>query len=99
MATTTLISQYEVIYSANTFFPRIGLLNAGKYIGQLIFKPDGSALPQDNILSGQPQLYYHLEDFSNIINLLRSEKTMYLLWAGSGPGYENALKTNAEPLG
>jgi hypothetical protein len=55
------------------FVPRIWLKNAGKYIGQLIFKPNGSALPQDNMTSRQATLYYHLDDFENILDLLRNE--------------------------
>jgi hypothetical protein len=43
----TQIDQYEVMYSANTFFPRIWLKNGGKFIGQLIFHPDGATLPAD----------------------------------------------------
>jgi hypothetical protein len=87
------------MYSSNMFIPRIWLKSAGKYIGQLIFKPNGSALPQDNLTSGQVNLYYHLDDFANIIDLLRNEKPMYLLWVGSGSGNENGIKTTAEPVG
>jgi hypothetical protein len=99
MVTTTLIDQYEVMYSSNTFVPRIWLKSAGKYIGQLIFKPNGSALPPDNMSGTQVNLYYHLDDFQNIIDLLRNEKPMYLLWVGSGSGNENGIKTIAEPIG
>jgi hypothetical protein len=81
------------------FIPRIWLKSAGKYVGQLIFKPNGTALPQDNMTSGQVNLYYHLDDFDNIIDLLRNEKPMYLLWVGSGSGNENGIKTTAEPVG
>ena len=45
--TPALINDYEVMYSANTFQPRIWLLNLGKFTGQLIFHPDGSVLPPD----------------------------------------------------
>ena len=61
----TMIEQYEVMYSANAFAPRIWLKGGGKYIGQLVFKPDGAALPPDSATS----LYYHLEDFENALNL------------------------------
>jgi hypothetical protein len=90
----TLINDYEVIYSANTFPPRIWLLNSGKFIGQLIFHPDGSALPQDSEVSGQAQLHYHLQDYENCAGILRHEKTVYLLFNGSGPGNENGLLTS-----
>lgn len=95
----TLINDYEVMYSANTFPPRIWLINTGKFIGQLIFHPDGSTLPPDTSVGGQAQVQYHLEDFANCLALLRNEKTVYLLYSGSGPGFENGLQTSAVPPG
>jgi hypothetical protein len=99
LVTTTKIDEYEVMYSANKFFPRIWLKSAGKYIGQLVFQPNGAALPVDNMSGSQCNLYYHLDDFQNCIDLLRNERPMYLLWAGSGPGFENGIKTLAETIG
>ena len=95
----TKIDEYEVMYSANTFVPRIWLKNAGKFIGQLIFHPDGTALPPDGMSGGQANLHYHLEDFDNAIELLRNEKPMVLLYSGSGGGFENGIKATAEPVG
>jgi hypothetical protein len=40
-----------------------------------------------------------LDDFENAIDLLRNEKPMYLLYSGSGGGFENGLKTTPEPVG
>jgi hypothetical protein len=97
--TLTMIEQYEVMYSANTFVPRIWLKGGGKYIGQLIFKPNGTALPQDTMSGGQVNLYYHLDDYANAIDLLRNEKPMYLLFSGSGTGFENGIKTTPEAVG
>lgn len=96
---TTRIDQFEVMYSSNTFVPRIWLLNAGKFIGQLIFFPDGKALPPDTMVKGQVNLYYHLEDFENVHQLLETEKDVFLLFSGSGPGFENGILTAAEPAG
>lgn len=93
----TEIQQYEVMYSSNQFVPRIWLKNAGKYFGQLIFMPDGRALPQDAMSSGQANVHYHLADFKNALNLLQNEKPMYLLF--NGPNAENGIKTTAEPVG
>lgn len=95
----TQIDEYEVMYSANTFVPRIWLKNAGKFIGQLVFKPNGSPLPPDGMAGGQVNLYYHLDDFQNAIDLLRNEKPMYLLYSGSGGGFENGIKSTPEPVG
>jgi hypothetical protein len=99
MATKTLIDTYEVFYSANKFIPRIWLYNKGKPIGNLYFHPNGSTLPEDTMSVGQAMLFYHLEDFKNIIDLLRNEKPMYLFYAGSGPGFENAIMTDPELVG
>ncbi len=95
----TPITDYEVMYSANHFPPRIWLRNGASSIGQLIFKPNGSALPADSMVGSQVNLYYHLDDFQNTIDLLRNEKPMYLLYSGSGSGFENGIKTTKEPVG
>jgi hypothetical protein len=99
LVTTTKIDEYEVMYSSNKFQPRIWLKSAGKYIGQLIFQPNAATLSLDSISGGQFNLYYHLDDFQNCIDLLRNEKPMYLLWAGVGAGNENAIKTMGETVG
>jgi hypothetical protein len=90
---TTRIDDYQVMYSANTFPPRIFLVNSGNFIGQLIFHPNGAALPPDGENGGQVNLHYHLDDFENCAALLRNEKTVFLLFNGSGPGNENGLQT------
>jgi hypothetical protein len=95
----TPIESYQVIYSANQFARRIGLLAGSTYIGQLVFHPDGATLPPDGLLGDQPQLHYHLADFENAIDLLRNEQPMSLLYNGSGGGFENALISGTEPVG
>jgi hypothetical protein len=59
------------------------------------FRPNGATLPQDT--SGS--LYYHLDDFQNVLDLLRNEKPMYWLFSGSGGGFENGVKTTPEAVG
>ncbi|MGA7900191.1 MAG: hypothetical protein WCA39_15160 [Nitrososphaeraceae archaeon] len=93
----TKIDEYEVMYSANAFVPRIWLKSSNKFIGQLIFKADGSPLPPDNMVGGQVNLYYHLEDYHNTIDLLRNEGPMYLLYTSSSS--ENGIKTTPEVVG
>ncbi len=95
----TKIDKYEVMYSANTFVPRIWLKGGGKNLGQLIFKPNGSALPVDTMSNGLVNLWYHLDDFQNAIDLLRNESPLYLLYSGSGGGFENGIKTTEEVVG
>lgn len=95
----TKIDEYEVMYSANGFRPRIALKAGGRFIGQLVFMPDGAALPADGSAAGSVTLYYHVSDFANVVDLLRNEEPMYLLFSGSGPGFENGIKTTSEPVG
>jgi hypothetical protein len=91
----TAVDDYEVMYSSTPFVPRIYLMSQGNFIGQLIFMPDGSSLPGDT-----PQnLYYHLEDFENLLGLLATDKPTYLLYSGTGPGFENGILTAPEPVG
>jgi len=93
----TMIDGYEVMYSDNQYPPRVWLKSGTGYIGQLIFRPDGSTLPPDSGTGTNVNLYYHLQDLQNILDLLRNEKPMYLLYNGSGN--ENGIKTTREPVG
>jgi hypothetical protein len=43
--------------------------------------------------------YYHLDDHENTIDLLRNESPVYLLYCGSGGGFENGIKTTQEVVG
>jgi hypothetical protein len=95
----TKIDHYEVMYSSNTFPPRLWLYGGGKPLGQLIFMPDGSSLPPDTLSSGQANLHYHLENLDTMLRLFQSEKTLYLLWTGSGGGNENGIQTTEQVLG
>jgi len=97
MATTTRIDQFEVIYSSNTFSPRIGLINGGKFFATLVFCPNNQPLPSDTIKNKQFMLFYHLDDFQNVREMLETEKNLYALWAG--PSGENAILTTEEPVG
>jgi hypothetical protein len=93
------VDTYEVLYSANGFPPRIALKNAGNSIGQMIFLPNGTALPPDTVVNKQAQLHYHLDDFQNAVDLLRNEKPIYMYYNGSGGGFENGIKTMIEKVG
>jgi hypothetical protein len=96
-STTTHIDQFEVMYSSNNFVPRIWLLSGGKFIGQLIFSPNGQALPADSKVNNQVNLHYHLDDFQNVRDLLETEKNVFVLFCG--PGGENGILTTEEPVG
>ncbi len=98
-ANNSSIDNYQVMYSANTFSPRIWLISNDTYVGQLIFEPDGSKLPNDSKINGQVNLYYHLEDFKNIIDILQSNPNVYLIYNGSGHANENGIYANKIALG
>jgi hypothetical protein len=68
----TKIDEYEVMYSANTFAPSIGLKSSNNLIATLYFRPNGSALPPDDMVNNQVLLYYHLDDYQNIVDLLET---------------------------
>jgi hypothetical protein len=97
------ISAYGVMYSANTYWPRIGLKDAaGSVVGQLVFLPDTEKLPADSLVNGvYPQLCYHLKDFKNVLDLLRNEKPVWLGYNASMiDTAENGIATElAEPVG
>ncbi|HEX2083576.1 MAG TPA: hypothetical protein VHF86_08865 [Xanthomonadaceae bacterium] len=95
----TKIDQYEVMYSASAFAPRIWLKNGGIYIGQLVFHPEGQPLPPDGPGASNPSLHYHIGQFQHALDLLRNEGLVWLLYSGSGGGFENGLKTGSELTG
>jgi hypothetical protein len=96
---TVKIDQFEIMYSANQFPPRIWLWGGGRPLGQLVFMPNGSTLPQDTMVNNQVKLYYHLENLETMMTLFRGEKNLYLLWNGPGPGFENGIQTTQQILG
>lgn len=91
--TVTKIDEYEVMYSANAYPPRVWLKSSGKHFGQLVFMPIDAALPPDTATS----LYYHIHDLAPILDLLRNEEPMYYMFVGNGG--ENGIKTTPEPVG
>ncbi len=95
----TRITGYQVMYSANRFPPRIWLHGDSGSIGQLVFHANGETLPEDAIQGVAPSLHYHLDDFHNALDVLRNESPVWLLYSGSGGGYENGLRTDPEGVG
>lgn len=93
------IESYVVMYSANHFPPRIWLRGAGGPLGQLVFEPNGKALEEDHETGGgQVSIYYHLDDFQNVIRLLDGKVPVYLLYSGSGGGNENGIQTASQAV-
>ena len=101
------IDEYSVQYNSNSP-PQIILksLSGGDWGGKLIFKPNGEILPAPaaNTASPPPRyitLYYHLDDFQNVIDVLRNEKPVWIfLQYYSFPGTTSAgITTREEPVG
>ncbi len=96
MPTPTPITAYSITYSANTFARRIALKNKTKFIGELYFYSHNMAvLPDDaeTIVDGKPfySLSYYVEDFANVVAILKSTKKKFLFFSGSGGLNENGI--------
>ena len=91
------ITTYSIVYSAN---PRITLINGNVLLGQLVFFPNGTTLPADSqSINGQVELHYHMDDFHNLVDILRNEEPVFLNFVGGGPGFINSIQTGSEPTG
>jgi hypothetical protein len=96
---TTKIGGYDVVYSsnANGNVPRI-MLKSGddEFIGQLTFQHNASTLSADDLTNGHVYLYYHLEDFENILSLLGNvhNKPVYLQYNNGNAKFENGISTS-----
>jgi hypothetical protein len=76
-------------------------MSRGKFIGQLIFEPDGTPLLADNVVNQGTFVnpYYRLENFQNCIDLLRNEGPVYLFFPGVDAGFEHGIQTTPEAVG
>ena len=84
----TRIEEYVVTYPADPCSPSIQLVaGSGEFIAQLVFTPNGTALPGDT----QHQVHYRLDDFAHLLDLLRNESPIYYI--SNGPGHGNGLQT------
>lgn len=93
-----MIDAYSIMYSSNTFHPRISLLSEGKYVAQLIFMPNGQDLPEDAVFESEHRMFYHLENYQHIADMLGKGKPLQLIFNGSGGGNENCLHLVREDL-
>lgn len=96
MPTQTPITGYIITYSANTFARSIALKNKTKFVGELYFYSHNTAiLPEDTetIVNGKPfyALSYYVEDFVNVVAILKSTKKKFLFFNGSGGLNENGI--------
>ena len=67
-----------------------------RVIAQVLSVPDGEPLPPAERRDGRAILYYHRAAIPQVVDLLRNESPVYLLW---GEGRNTALATGYEPVG
>lgn len=67
-----------------------------RVIAQVLAVPDGEPLPPAERRDGRAILYYHRAAIPQVVDLLRNESPVYLLW---GEGRNTALATGYEPVG
>jgi hypothetical protein len=96
MPTQILITDYTIMYSANTFARRIALKNKTKFVGECYFYDHATnPLPVDAeiVVNGKPYftLSYYIKDFANVIAILDNVKKKFLFFNGSGGGSENGI--------
>jgi hypothetical protein len=65
-------------------------------IGQVFSVPDGEPLPPAEQHDGRATLYFRRAAIPQIVDLLRNEEPVYLLW---NDGRNTALATGYEPVG
>jgi hypothetical protein len=73
-----LIEKHCIKYPSNATVKTIWLKNGEDLIGVLQFRASGSSVPPNAHLHGLPIVQYRLEDFSNIVYLLKNERPAYL---------------------
>ena len=76
------ISDYEVTYGTNKYSPVIELMDAaGNIVGKLCIIPDEEKPPNNRlVMEGIPHIYYHLQDFKNVLRVLRNQKPIWLCY-------------------
>ncbi len=101
MADTVEITQYEyyTFSSRDSSLANAVILLYGDsgYIGGAFFSNSTDPLkPAEKFPSGVYGLYYHYADLPVIIDMLRNEKPVYLIYSG---GTNSRISTSQEPGG
>ncbi len=101
MADTYEITNYTyyTFSSRNAWVDTVILMyGATGYLGGIFFYEPSDTLPnaQQFTPTGPIGLHYHRTDLAMIIDMLRNEKPVYLIWDG---GQNSRLSTSAEPVG
>ena len=68
----------------------------GNTIGNAVFLDDSETLKESANTNGQVTLYYRISLLPHVIDMLRNEKPVFLLWAGA---QNSCITTSEEPVG
>lgn len=105
MATTeikTVDSYSYAIYASrttNTEVKSVIQLNGGGFsLGYVHFMANGSVLPKSKKQSGLFYFYFYENQLASIIDMLRNEKPVYLIFVDD-EGNNCRLSTSIEPVG
>lgn len=74
---------YRIFYYHDKLFdsPTIATVlcfNGSRWVGWISFYPNDELLPRPNISGDRVDLFYHISQFSDIIDMLRQEKPLYI---------------------
>jgi len=87
----TRVGSYVITYPGGDRAPRIQLAaDSGELVGQLVFAPEDEMVRY----AGDKNVRYQHGDFSNVLELLRSEGPIYFVYNGSGRDAANGLQTS-----
>jgi hypothetical protein len=73
-----LIEKHCIKYPSNAAVKTIWLKNGEDLIGVLQFRVVGSSVPPNTHHQGLPVVMYRLEDFFNVVYILKNERPVYL---------------------
>ncbi len=99
MAGTQEIVQYSYyLFSSRAEDDAVIFLydGAAEVIAEVLFVADGKDPPPARRTNGRHTLYYRRAQFAEVIDLLRNEGPVYLIWNGER---NTTLSTGYEPIG
>lgn len=88
-ASRTNLSEVKAVFQLN---------GGGVSLGYLHFMADGYVLPKSKKLSGLYYFYYHESQLPSIIDMLRNEKPIYLIYIDDESN-NCRIATSMEPVG
>ena len=97
MAEVVEIGKYSLhLYVRPAQIPYIILYDKqGTMVGNLYFRREDPAPDSSKSALGVYRFYYRREDYEDVVDVLRNEEPVFLLWYGN----TGNLSTSAEPIG